>query len=184
MGKTKKLVLCAMFSALVAAGAFIKIPIGLVPITFQVFFSVLAGLLLGSKLGAISVLTYILIGLAGLPVFTQGGGVGYIFQPTFGYLLGFAAGAYVTGLILEKSKKKTFITYLIASFAFVLPCYIIGLPYLYCIVNFYVGKSLTVSTVLTSYFLVFLPNDILSCILAALIAKRVKPILIKQRNTM
>jgi biotin transport system substrate-specific component len=169
-----------MFAALVAVGAFIRIPIGLVPITFQVFFSVLSGLLLGSKLGAGAVLTYILIGLTGVPVFTQGGGIGYVLQPSFGYLLGFVVGAYVTGLIVEKAKEKNFKTYLIAAFAFLVPCYLIGLLYLYIIVNFHLGSPLSVGTLFVSFFAVFLPNDILSYVLAALIAKKVRPILVKQ----
>jgi biotin transport system substrate-specific component len=169
-----------MFAALVAVGAFIRIPIGLIPITFQVFFCVLAGLMLGSKLGGLSVLTYVIIGLIGIPVFTQGGGIGYVFQPSFGYLVGFIFGAYLTGLILEKSKKTNYLTYLKAAFAFLLPCYIIGLPYLYFIVNIHLGGSLNVSALFMSYFLVFLPNDMISYVLAAIVAKRLRPILIKR----
>lgn len=174
---TRELVLCALFAALVAVGAFIKIPIGLVSITLQVLFSVLAGLLLGSRLGAAAVFTYILIGLAGIPVFTQGGGIGYVFQPTFGYLIGFGVGAYMAGLIVEKSKSKTFITYLTGAFALIVSVYVIGLPYLYVILNYYLGKNVGAGTALVSYCLVFLPNDILSCVLAAFAAKRLKPVL-------
>ena len=94
---TKSLILCSLFAALIAVGAFIKIPIPVVPFTLQVLFTTLAGLLLGPKLGAISVGIYLLIGLIGIPVFTQGGGPSYIFQPTFGYLIGFLIGTYFTG---------------------------------------------------------------------------------------
>ena len=76
---TKSLILCSLFAALIAVGAFIKIPIPVVPFTLQVLFTTLAGLLLGPKLGAISVGIYLLIGLIGIPVFTQGGGPSYIF---------------------------------------------------------------------------------------------------------
>ena len=55
----------------------------------------LAGLLLGSRLGALSVSLYTVLGLAGVPVFTGGGGLWYIFQPTFGYILGFIIGGIV-----------------------------------------------------------------------------------------
>ena len=82
--KTTSLLLCALFTALVAMGAFIRIPTPLVPLTLQLWCTTMAGMLLGPKLGAISVLVYVLLGLIGVPVFTMGGGIGYIFQPTFG----------------------------------------------------------------------------------------------------
>ena len=71
---TRDLILCALFTALSAIGAFIRIPVPLVPFTLQITFTTLAGLLLGSKKGAISVAVYVLMGLIGIPVFTQGGG--------------------------------------------------------------------------------------------------------------
>ena len=68
--KTVRLVLCALFAALIAVGAFIKIPIPYIPLTLQTLFTMLAGLMLGGRLGAISVCVYVAIGLAGLPVFS------------------------------------------------------------------------------------------------------------------
>ena len=77
----------------------------MVPFTLQFLFTTLAGLLLGSKLGTISVVAYTLLGLAGLPIFSEGGGIWYIFKPSFGYIIGFCIGTYVTGLIAEKMKE-------------------------------------------------------------------------------
>lgn len=79
--KTTDMVLCAMFAALIAVGAFIRIPIPYVPFTLQLFFTTLAGLLLGPKLGAASSLVYMITGLIGIPIFTEGGGPGYILSP-------------------------------------------------------------------------------------------------------
>ena len=79
--KTRDMILCAMFVALIAVGAFIKVPVPVVPFTLQYLFTMLAGLLLGAKKGALTVGVYILLGLFGLPIFAQGGGIGYIFQP-------------------------------------------------------------------------------------------------------
>ena len=81
------LILCALFAALIAVGAFIKIPVPFVPFTLQLLFTTLAGIVLGPKYGALSVGVYILIGLCGVPIFTQGGGPAYVLQPTFGLSL-------------------------------------------------------------------------------------------------
>ena len=69
---TREMVLCALFAALIAVGAFIRVPVPVVPFTFQFLFTMLAGLLLGGRLGATSVSLYLMMGLAGLPVFAEG----------------------------------------------------------------------------------------------------------------
>ena len=86
--RTKQLILCAMFVALIAIGAFITIPIPIIPLTLQDLFVMLAGILLGPKWGALASLIYVFMGLAGLPVFTQGGGLAYVLKPSFGFLIG------------------------------------------------------------------------------------------------
>mgnify|MGYP003290565325 CR=1 FL=1 len=106
--KTKNLAYCALFTALIAVGAFIRVPVPVVPFTLQYLFTMLAGLLLGPRLGTIAVGTYVLLGLVGLPIFTQGGGFWYVFQPSFGYLIGFCVGTFVTGWL---AKSVTWIPY-------------------------------------------------------------------------
>ena len=122
--KTKDLVLCAMFVALIAVGAFIKIPVPVVPFTLQFLFTMLAGLLLGPVNGALAVVVYIVLGLIGLPIFTQGGGPGYIFQPSFGYIIGFAVAAYVNGKIANAKTHPSYRRLLGANFLglFILLC--------------------------------------------------------------
>ena len=73
----KDLTLVALFSALIAVGAFIKIPFLLVPITLQTLFIVLSALVLERKLAVLSVIVYIMIGLVGFPIFANGGGINY-----------------------------------------------------------------------------------------------------------
>ena len=128
---TKSLILCSLFAALIAIGAFIKIPVPIVPFTLQVLFSTLAGLLLGPRLGVISVGIYLLLGLVGLPIFTKGGGPSYIFQPTFGYLIGFLIGVYVTGSIAHKTKNPSLKRLITASLVGLTIVYIIGMIYYY-----------------------------------------------------
>ena len=103
--KTKNLAYCALFTALIAVGAFIRVPVPVVPFTLQYLFTMLAGLLLGPRLGTIAVGTYVLLGLVGLPIFTQGGGFWYVFQPSFGYLIGFCVGTFVTGWLAQRLEQ-------------------------------------------------------------------------------
>ena len=81
MRNAKNMALCGVFTALIAIGAFIRIPVPVVPFTLQYLFTMLAGLLLGAKLGAAAVALYVGMGLIGFPIFTQGGGFGYVFNP-------------------------------------------------------------------------------------------------------
>lgn len=171
----RNLTYAAIFAALTAVGAWIKIPLPLVPFTMQVFFVVFAGLLLGSKLGLISQLVFIIIGLIGVPVFTNGGGIGYIFQPTFGYIIGFAVGAFVAGLIVEKLKKNNFITYMIASLSAVFIIYLFGVPYLYIINALYLAKPFTFMAAIKYGFLMSIAKDIVSSIILCSIA----PVIVK-----
>ena len=83
------IILTALFTALTAVGAFIKIPVGPTPISAQLLFIALAGMILGPYWGALSQVLYVALGLAGLPIFTGGGGISYIYSPSFGFLLGF-----------------------------------------------------------------------------------------------
>ena len=94
---SKDVALCGLFAALVAVGAFIKvvIPTGAdtMNFTLQWFFVMLAAFLLGSRRAFTSVGVYLLIGLAGVPIFARGGGPAYLLRPTFGFLLGFLLAA-------------------------------------------------------------------------------------------
>ncbi|MEN8076377.1 biotin transporter BioY [Clostridioides difficile] len=174
---TKSLILCSLFAALIAVGAFIKIPIPVVPFTLQVLFTTLAGLLLGPRLGAISVGIYLLIGLIGIPVFTQGGGPSYIFQPTFGYLIGFLIGAYLTGYIAHKDKNPSLKRLVTASLIGLSIVYIFGMVYYYFIANYYLNSPITVGGVIFYCFLVCVPGDFVLCLISAVIAKRTIPVI-------
>jgi biotin transport system substrate-specific component len=174
---TKSIVLCAFFTALIIVGAFLRIPTPIVPITFQVTFCMLAGLLLGSKLGALSVAVYIALGLVGIPVFTEGGGIGYVLKPTFGYILGFLVGAYVAGLIAEKFVKPKFWVYLAASFAGILVVYIIGTIYVGLISAYVLGAPIPFWKLIATCFLIPLPKDILLSVLASILCVKLVPIL-------
>ena len=176
--KALTLCLCAMFAALSAVGAFIKIPIPYLPITLQTFFTTLAGMLLGAKLGAASVGVYVLLGLAGLPIFTEGGGLSYVLKPSFGYLAGFIAGAFVTGLIAHGTKSPSLRRLLVAAFAGTAVIYAVGMTYFFLAKNLWVaGDGMSVKALFAACFFPAVPGDILKCIGCAVLAKKLLPVI-------
>ncbi len=173
---TLDLILCAMFVALITVGTFIRIPLPLVPFTMQNVFTMLAGLVLGARLGLLSVSVYIIMGLVGIPVFTQGGGTGYVFQPTFGYLIGFAIAAFVSGYIAYAG-KMTYKRLLIANFVGLAIIYSLGTVYCYLVSRFYLGNIMGVKSLLLSCIFTTLPKDILLSFGVAYVAKKLVPAL-------
>jgi biotin transport system substrate-specific component len=175
--KAKNLILVSMFAALTAIGAFIKIPVPYIPFTLQFLFCAFAGILLGARLGAYSQILYIIIGLVGIPVFTQGGGPNYIFKPSFGYLLGFIVAAYVIGKITEKIEKLTFAKAFFAIIAGVFFLYLIGTTYMYFILNLYLKQSVSIWWAIYNGALIFLIKEIVLAIIIALSAVKIRPII-------
>ena len=99
------------FSLLTALSAQVVIPIGVVPITAQTFAVLLTGALLGSRLGAITMIVYLAEGAIGLPFFFGGqGGILHLMGPTGGYLIAFPAAAYITGAFAEHEWDRRFLT--------------------------------------------------------------------------
>ena len=180
--KTQEMVLCGVFTTLIAVGAFIKIPIPALPFTMQMFFTMLAGLLLGGRLGALSVGVYILLGLVGLPVFTEGGGFWYIINPRFGYLLGYLLGTYVTGSLAERKNKLLTRQVIALNFLNLFIIFAVGLVYHYVICNYVIETPVTVGFLFWYCFIMLLPGDIVQCILAAILTVKVKPIMEKMRS--
>ena len=176
--KTKDMVLIAMFAALSAAGAFLKIPMPLCPITLQLLFTTLAGLILGARKGAAAVAVYVAIGLMGIPVFTKGGGPGYVLEPTFGYLLGFIAGAYITGKIAHGG-EPTFRRLLAGTISGLVVVYAAGVVYYFFISKVYLGNDVPVGKLLMSLVLIPLPGDILLSVFASELGRRLIPVLEK-----
>ncbi len=175
--KTRNLILCALFTALITVGAFIKIPVPVVPFTLQFLFTMLAGLLLGRKWGALSVCLYIVIGLIGLPVFAEGGGKSYVLKPSFGYIIGFAAAAYVTGAIANKTSNPGYKRLFAAVFIGLGIVYLFGMVYYYLMSNFYLGSPIGLWPLFLYCFILAVPGDICLCILGAILAKRLIPVL-------
>lgn len=172
--RIRTLILCALFAALSAAGAFIKIPFFPLPLTLQFFFTTMAGLILGAKYGAASVGVYVALGLLGLPVFTQGGGLSYVLMPTFGYLPGFVAAAFVTGLIAKRKSAPSFIRFFAAGLAGLGVLYLFGISYYFLINRLYFAVEIGADVLFWNFFLLPLPGDIVKCLAAAAVANRLR----------
>ena len=168
----RPLVLTGAFAALTAVCGFFKVPLGFTFITLQTMMAALAGILLGAKWGAASQAVYLVLGLVGLPIFTQGGGPGYIFQPSFGFLLGFPLTAAVSAWVLGDSTSP--LRTALAAGAGILAGYLIGTPYMGLILNVYMGKGMDVWTVVKTGSLIYLPGEAVKVIFTAVVAPPLK----------
>lgn len=167
--KTKHLIYAALFAAVISVGAQIRIPIGPVPITFQVPMVLLAGFLLGPKIGSLSTLVYMLIGLVGVPVFAGSGGIGSLASPTFGFVIGYIPAAFAAGLGSgeNKSLMKT------AGFGMLalLIIYIFGFLYFVFIMNYVIGTPVGLAEALMITVVPFAIKDTIITVLTAMFGR-------------
>lgn len=167
----RKLTLSALFTALIAVLAQIAIPLPFspVPLTGQVIGVMLAGALLGSRAGTLSITAYLLLGAAGAPVFSLGRGGFYMLTgPTGGYLWGFIPAVFFAGWIIEKQEQPSTFRYaaaMLASLGFIYTC---GALQLGLIMRYTPWQTLLTGV------LPFLPLDLLKAVLAALLARQIK----------
>lgn len=173
--KLRNLILTALFAALTAIGAFIRIPFAFSSITLQFFFTAMAGVLLGARWGAASQAVYVLLGLVGLPIFTQGGGFSYVLQPTFGFLVGLIPAAWLIGYMSRK--KSGFWWPCLSCLAGLGVLYLIGMPYMAVILNVYLAKGMSLRSLLMAGMLPFLPGDMVKIAVTALLCGRLRPVL-------
>ena len=168
-------VYASLLAALTAAGAYLAIPIGPVPIILQNLFIFLSGLLLGSKWGVASVGIYLLAGALGLPVFSGGvGGVGRFAGPTGGYLLGFLPAVYVIGLITEKTRNRVVFDVLAMACAGMI-IYACGVIWLKVLTGMTLAKTLAVG------MYPFILGDALKIAAAVPIAKVLRPVIYRDQ---
>lgn len=161
-GLRREAMLIVAGSLLVALLAQIRIPLQPVPITGQTFGVLLVGALLGSRLGAASMLTYLSLGAVGLPVFAGGGSsVAHFLGPTGGYLVGFIGAAFLVGWLSERGWDRRIGTTALAMFFGTLLIYIPGVAWLSLFVGF--DQALRVG------ILPFILSDMLKIGMAALV---------------
>lgn len=152
----------AIMTAITAVMAQISIPMPLgVPMTMQTFAITLAGIVLGSKKGGMSILVYVLLGAIGVPVFAGfSGGFQNLVGPTGGFIISFPIMAYLIGLGVELKKKELFVLFLVLG---TVSNYVIGVI-LFCVVT-----QSPVATGITACVLPFIPTAIIKAVVASLL---------------
>lgn len=183
--KTLQSVFVSLFAALICAGCFISIPLpGLVPITLQNMFAVMAGTIMGSVQGAGAVGLFLILGCIGVPVFSgMHGGIGVLTGPTGGFLIGYFLGALAAGLILgkptlkEDRKNPVFVAKvcLATVFGFVLN-YLPGIPWFLSVMTNR-GKDMALGTALKACLIPFIPGDVIKIVVTVILTLALRPVI-------
>lgn len=173
-----RIVLVSLIAAMISVGAIFSLPLPppLPPLTLAVFFALLGGLLLGPIWGTAATGLYLSLGAVGLPVFANGaGGAGQFAGPTGGFLVGYAAAAFVAGLLSDRRNWR-FARTTAASLAGVAMLYAVGLPWFRMVLDARPGRDVT----LLAAFMIMAPylvGDLVKAIAAAALIKALKPLL-------
>ncbi|PLT34467.1 biotin transporter BioY [Bacillus sp. V5-8f] len=181
--KTIELTLVAVFVALMAIGANTSfLVVGGVPITLQTFFAILAGAILGSRLGAIAMVVYALVGMVGAPVFAQfTGGISILVKPTFGFIISFIFVAYIVGKMVERNRSLP--SYVIAALVGMAVNYLFGTNWMYFAYDLWAGAPEGFSYKMAWLWMVApLPKDIILSIAAAFFAHRMERTVLSRSN--
>ncbi len=174
------LTLSALFCTLICIGSFIRIPMpNLMPVTLQTFFVLLTGLVLPLKASTLAITTYIALGIIGLPIFSGGGGLGYVLMPNFGFIIGFLIATVIISFVIQKLKYSKLWQYIVISLIGITVIYIIGILYFAFITNVYNNNEYSAIWFIQTVFLPFLPKEIICIILASLSAYKIRPYITK-----
>lgn len=167
---TKQLTLTALMTALlcVISPFSLPIPFSPVPLSFSTFILYLDAYVLGPKYGSISCLLYLLLGFVGLPVFSGfSGGIGRLFGPTGGYLIGYLFLVSISGFMIERSEGNRFFS-VVGLLAGTTVTYILGTLWLSFQMDLTFLQGLTIGV------LPYLPGDFIKILGAAIIAPILK----------
>lgn len=137
----KEITTGAVFLVLMCiSGGLLKVVAPFLPFSLQPAVAVAAGLFLRPKTAFTCQTAYMVLGLSGLPVFTSGGGLAYVLNPTFGYILGFVCCSTLVSFLYHKILHKKGISVFGVLLAGLSAIYIIGVPYMYFIIRYYIGN--------------------------------------------
>lgn len=166
--KAKDIVYSALFATLTAVLAYITIPLPFspIPITGQSLAVMLAGCVLTPIQAGLSMLTFLFMGIIGLPVFSGGrAGIGVIVGKSGGYLIGYLVGAVIISILVRKSKSKITM-FLACLFGGIIVVHILGASWLGYVTGMGIGKAIMVGSV------PFLPGDLIKAVAAVAIGVR------------
>ncbi len=173
--RTLDLVYTAIGAALIAICSWISIPMT-VPFTMQTFAVFFVLLLLGGMRGSVSILVYILLGAAGLPVFAGfSGGIGILFGNTGGYIIGFLLTGLVYLVAENLFKMNLWLKIAVLAVGLIL-CYAFGTAWFYVLYVRHTGAVSLMSVMSWCVFPFVLP-DLFKLALAVLVSGRVKRML-------
>jgi biotin transport system substrate-specific component len=168
----RSILLTLGFTALTIAAAKVRVYLGFtpVPVTLQTMVAILAGMILGRKLGVVAMAQYLLLGLAGAPVFSAAQvGHAALRSATFGYIPGLLLAAYVSGLVWEKLGRRGVRAAMISGILGAAAVYVIGVPWFACWQTIVTGQSAVVCS--TRAWLLgmmpFIGADMLKAVIAA-----------------
>jgi biotin transport system substrate-specific component len=174
ISKTFDLIMLALMIALMAISAFIKIPIGQVPITLQTLVVILSGIILGPRKGWLVPLIYLVMGLMGFPFFSNGGGLHYIIYPTFGFLLGFIPATFIAGLIYKiKFLTSEYFRVTCGAILGMAVIYLFGLSYI-PLAAFFSGSKLAVWAMIIPILPLMIIGDVIKIIFLTAIVPTIK----------
>ena len=163
-------VIAALMAAMIAAGAYLAIPVGPVPIVLQNLFVLLTGLLLAPRWAGSAIGVYLLAGALGLPVFAGAtGGIGRFFGPTGGYLLGYVPAVLVVSWAGRRFGRRWALEVCVLILA-TLIIYLCGVCWLKAVTAMPWSKAVAVG------MLPFLPGDAVKIAAALPIARRLRPV--------
>lgn len=174
----------SLFVCLMAIGAnitvwfpMLAVPIGgtSVPVSLQTFFSILAGFMLGKQLGSFAIMTYILLGTAGVPVFAgMQGGPFTLISPTGGFIISFLFVAYVAGWVSEKFHKHSFFGYTTGALAGLVVNYVIGVSFMYLAMNTWLELEIPYTVAWAGMIPFLIKDTVLACVAALFMVQLVK----------
>jgi len=132
----KLIILCIFGSVLLAFSSKIQVPFWPVPMTMQTFIVFVIGMTYGLRFSAYTLISYLMLGAIGFPVFAKGGGILYLLGPTAGYLYGMAFAAAVIGYFADRGFAKSYLKCLISIFLGTVIIFTFGVGYLGSVIGF------------------------------------------------
>lgn len=177
-GRAADIARTALFVAVTIVLGFIKIPMQPVAITLLTLATTLAGCFLTPLNAFMSQLIYVIIGLAGIPVFTNGGGISYVLQPSFGFLLVLPAMAWAVSVTVRHDSfipaKLRLIYRHFAVFAISAVMLVAGTLYYFFLAKFYLNTDISMKAAFMSCFVIFLPGTLIKSVTSVILFDMLK----------